>query len=104
VHNLCCHRQKGTLSLQQIQQLDNIGFVWNADDAHWDMMFELLTFFLEEKKNCLVPQNCHVSGKNLGHWVKTQRLRKGKPSAQRIKRLDDIGFVWRIYAPRNGVN
>jgi hypothetical protein len=29
VHNLCCNRRKGTLPLQQIQQLDNIGFVWN---------------------------------------------------------------------------
>ncbi len=47
--------------------------------------------------------NCNVSGRwseniPLGTWVTAQRAkyRNGKLSDDRIKRLEDIGFVWNI--------
>jgi hypothetical protein len=37
-----------------------------------------------------------AENKQLGRWVGSQRskYRKGKLSEDRIKRLEDIGFVW----------
>ena len=36
------------------------------------------------------------AGYPLGQWVMRQRTRKDKLSAEQLKRLNEIGFVWRV--------
>ena len=52
--------------------------------------------FNAREGHCRVPQR-HVEGSfKLGHWVNSQRSNKDNVSAERRKRLDDIGFVWDV--------
>lgn len=69
----------------------------------WEMMFQRLLEFKEKHGHCLVP-NRFKDDKKLGLWVSMQR-RQYKAystdkfdatalSMDRIRRLEDIGFVW----------
>jgi len=59
---------------------------------NWEVMFAELVKFKEENGHCDVVQS---SGK-LGNWVNKQRYfkKKGYLPAERIERLDSIGFNW----------
>ena len=62
--------------------------------AHWEEMFGLLVAYKDEHGHCNVPQTTVYRGENLGTWVNDQRTRKNLLSEDRIRRLEDIGFVW----------
>ena len=64
------------------------------DDIRWDRQFENLVKFKQEHGHCIVPQ----SVKTLGPWVSIQRMKKNnnKLTEDRVKRLNDLGFVWVI--------
>ena len=92
--------QKGMdsqLTDERIENLNQIGFVWDAQEAAWDEKFAELVSYKEMHGNTLVRQ-----GSKLGNWVSTQRdlfrlLQEGKHSHltdERIQRLNQIGFVW----------
>jgi len=88
---------KATLSLEQVRKLDDIGFVWNPHDKMWDDMYQRLVKYKQRKGNCLVPRR-YAADPKLGSWVYTQRgcfLQKSL-SEERIQRLEQIDFVWRI--------
>jgi Helicase associated domain len=67
----------------------------------WQERFEELLKFRKDEGHCLVPHT-YPSNPALARWVKRQRyqyklLQEGKPSSithDRIKILEDIGFVW----------
>jgi hypothetical protein len=99
---------KNCLTKDRIQQLNDIGFVWNADDAKWNMRFKQLSDFLHAHGHCNVPQN-YVLNFQLGNWVYRRTTRKKMLSEdfrrsksvplqeeweQRFKRLESIGFDW----------
>ncbi|MDB4483108.1 Helicase associated domain protein [Akkermansiaceae bacterium] len=88
-------KNKGTLGIERIEQLDEIGFVWKPHDQAWGNQFRKLVAYEEEHGDCLVPNKWQEDSK-LGNWVGTQRTlkRSGKIGADKIKRLDEIGFVW----------
>ncbi|CAJ1929463.1 unnamed protein product [Cylindrotheca closterium] len=80
-------------------------FRW-YQEQQWEEQFEELLKFKEEQGHCLVP---HTYPKNqaLARWVKRQRYQyklkaAGKaPSTMtddRIKKLEDVGFVWNTHA------
>ena len=86
---------------ERIARLEEIGFVWNAQETAWESMFSMLIEYKEEHGDCLVARN-DEKYKKLGSWVKAQRqqyrpLQKGKQSQiteERIAKLKEIGFVW----------
>jgi hypothetical protein len=57
-------------------------------------MFDVLKKYKEEYGHCNVPGGW-AENKPLSTWVKKQRSRKEMLSDDRIKRLEDIRFVWK---------
>jgi hypothetical protein len=93
------YRKKGTLTVERIERLDAIGFIWDPFDALWEKGFDRLKTYVSENRNCNVSQSYRTSdGYKLGSWVNHQRLlrKRGKLSAERITRLDALGFIWDV--------
>ena len=85
------------LSVERKKRLDDIGFVWilrgTLRDSWWEEAFAALSAFKSREGHCRVPAGHMEGGLKLGIWVGNQR-HQATPSAERKKRLDDIGFVW----------
>jgi hypothetical protein len=102
-------RRSGQLTDEQIRILDKLGFVWDMQDellqrnqANWDSMHEALAAYQRAHGHCRVPRSAGNQSR-LAHWVITQRCarRKGNLSAERIRRLDELGFSWGETTPAN---
>ena len=91
--------QNGKLSEDRIKSLEDIGFVWDPYESTWEEMFDALNEYEKLHGHCNVPTSYVLNGRTLGIWVSTQRsnYQNGKLSEYRIKRLEDIGFVWDPY-------
>mmetsp|Transcript_2659 Transcript_2659/g.3932 ORF Transcript_2659/g.3932 Transcript_2659/m.3932 type:complete len:367 (+) Transcript_2659:92-1192(+) len=67
----------------------------------WQERFDELIEFRKQHKNCLVPHT-YPANPELARWVKRQRYqytlfnqnKKASINIDRIKILDDVGFVW----------
>ncbi|MGI8967035.1 MAG: helicase associated domain-containing protein, partial [Limisphaerales bacterium] len=88
-------RTTGRLSAERICRLDELGFVYSSHDAQWEEMLETLLEYKRQHGDCNVP-NRYRENPKLSAWLNTQRLfkNKGKLTEDRIRRLDQIGFVW----------
>jgi superfamily II DNA or RNA helicase len=86
--------RKDRLSADQIKRLESIGFSWNPHSEDWEQAFELLQKFHQREGHCRVSGKFISDGIKLGVWVSSQRLRKNRLTAERIERLDAIGFSW----------
>ena len=84
---------KDKLNSQQLQRLNDIGFVWNVLEHQWEQGFAALKKFYDRESHCLVPIEHKEDGFRLGGWVCKQRQNKDGldflASASR-----DLGFVW----------
>lgn len=94
------HRNQDTSMTQdRILLLDEIGFVWNAQEAAWEKKLNALASFYKKYRTWKVPID-HPTYQKLALWVKEQRRhrslkKQGKSShmtAERIHRLEAIGF------------
>ena len=87
------NRKNGTLSEENIQRLDAIGFEWNPLDSKWEERFNELRAYKIEHGDVNVPLKWHTG---LGRWISTQRKSKnyGAISLERMQRLESIGFEW----------
>ena len=87
-----------TLSEDHIKRLEDIGFVWNPLESQWEEMFEALKEYKKKYGDVNVKQK-GTENKHLGTWVSAQRkgYNSNLLSEDRIKRLEDIGFVWNIH-------
>jgi len=87
--------KKDKLSPERIKRLEDIGFVWNRLDATWKEMFAVLSSYKQIHGDCNVPVEW-LENPELGQWCYVQRrtFRKNKISAERIQRLEQLGFVW----------
>jgi predicted helicase len=96
-------RSRGGLSQERISRLEEIGFVWNLLSAAWNKMYGELCAYKERFGNCNVPA-VWQDNPSLGTWCSNQRqdYRKGKLSSERIARLEEIGFEWKIGKGRSG--
>ncbi len=81
----------------QRERLDGIGFVWQLKkewmEGQWELRFKELLDYKEANGHCLVPQVC-PEWYTLSRWVSRMRRRKGELDEERIRRLDEVGFVW----------
>lgn len=95
-------RKLGELTARQVERLDKLGFVWAPTDRLWNAMFERLLEYKKTHGNCDVPSQW-PHDLNLANWVANQRHRNkmGQLAPERVKRLDDAGFVWAVYGKRN---
>ncbi|MDA7624104.1 Helicase associated domain protein [Akkermansiaceae bacterium] len=87
--------KEGTLNSKRIERLNELGFVWGQNEALWETQFKKLLNYKKEHGDCLVP---YKYDKKLANWIGFQRTRwkKGTLSPDRIKRLNEIGFVWEV--------
>lgn len=91
-----------TMTLDRLQLLDAVGFIWDSHDVNWREKLATLDKFRRLHGHCNVPSN--YMDKKLATWVKCQRRQyklhvDQKPSAmtdQRISELETRGFEWEI--------
>ena len=108
-HTFLTKGKKSSMTYERAKLLEDLGFVWDAssrcanqrDEDRWNSMYEQLKKYKEETGDALVPTKYSLNPK-LGNWVSNERrhfklLMEGKPTsmtAERKRKLDDIGFVW----------
>jgi hypothetical protein len=88
--------RRTTMSPTRRKSLDAIGFVWDPDEVAWKNNFAALKHFASREGHCRVPREHNERGLNIGTWVTNQRNRKSNLSVERVRRLNTIGFVWRL--------
>lgn len=88
-------RRLGTLSAEQITQLERLGLAWQPQEDRWQKNYAALVKYQRKYGHCRVPDKWPPN-QTLARWV--QRLRKfkheGRLSGDWIERLDRIGFSW----------
>jgi len=91
------NNKKRNLSIEQVNSLDEIGFIWNVLDYQWEQSFVELIKFKKKNGHCNIPR-CYSESPKLGLWLSSQRISKknGRLSPERINKLDSIDFVWEM--------
>ena len=69
----------------------------DMDQVRWEAMYEILVAYQRAHGHCRVPLSTWEQP-NLVRWVITQRRakREGKLSAERVRRLNKLGFSWDV--------
>jgi len=90
--------RKGSLSEEQTRRLSEVGFAWNTLDSAWEDSFQRLEQYIKDRGDCLVPNSFETKdGYKLGDWVSNQRQRKGTLSEEQTRRLNEVGFEWKLF-------
>jgi hypothetical protein len=73
--------------------LENLGFCWDPNEELWEQQFHALEAYQKRHGDCLVPRS---KNEKLAAWLNTQKTsrKKGTLESQKIKRLDELGFIW----------
>jgi len=92
-----------TLTDERLERLEGIGFRWakRRGKVRWEEKYNELLQYKARFGHCHVPTK-YKENTALGRWVSTQRAEckkfcKGEKSsmtAEKIRRLDSIGFAW----------
>ena len=77
--------------------LNQLGFDWNGIlkrqyQQLWDTRYAELCRFRDQHGHCRIP--CEKSVYKLYQWANNQRRRRAGLSAERMERLDAVGFEW----------
>jgi len=81
-------------------KLDAIGMIWNVNDESWELHYQYAEKYYEQYGNLDVLVKYEIDGIKLGRWISNQRTARKFENdshimtADRIKRLDDIGMIW----------
>ena len=103
-YKLMLDGRHSSLTDERIASLNRIGFIWDSHQASWEEHFADLEKYKEKNGHCLVPSKFKANPQ-LAIWVKSQRRQfkyfksgrsKLKITADRIERLNALGFVWRL--------
>jgi hypothetical protein len=99
------HEITQSLSEQQIQLLDSIGFDWEPAEVTWNQNIIKLKKFIAKYTHTYVPiRKCEIEG--LGIWVAWARDNKNRLTNSQIEELDALGFEWDselAYRKRNNI-
>lgn len=97
------------LNASRIQSLDALGFIWDSHGAAWEEKYQELKEFSKRHGNTNVP--CRYLGSSkLSTWIKRQRRqyrlflanRTSTMDQERIRKLEDLGFIWDYYGKGGG--
>ena len=88
----------GTLSVARKERLENIGFEFAPHEKGWQEGLLRLKAYKQRMGHCRVPLDHNEAGFQLGSWAHTQRQRKHAMPESRRDALDQLGFVWGLYA------
>lgn len=86
-------KKKGSLTKEQEQRLDDLGFSWDPFHTAWMQKYEVLKAFQNKNGHCRVRKR-YEADPSLASWVDRQRQdnRKGRLSEERKQMLLDLGF------------
>ncbi|MEN8135919.1 MAG: Helicase associated domain protein [Thermodesulfobacteriota bacterium] len=84
------YRKQGRLDPEYEKKLDEIGIAWNVLEAKWEEKLSALKKFYDVHGHFRVSQRGEQ--KSLGFWV--SKIRRQRPTPERLKRLESIGFDW----------
>jgi len=86
------------LTQERLHRLDDVGFVWNIDDYMWNKQYNNLQKYVMNNGNAMVPFDNITTRQPLGKWTGHQRTARinNKLSSERIKKLDDLDFIWNL--------
>ncbi len=89
-------KREGKLPENRRVRLEDIGMVWDAAEAKWEMHYAEAKAYFAENGNLNIPKAYRTKdGFFLGMWVAGQRRARGKGlTPGQIERLDAIGMVW----------
>jgi hypothetical protein len=92
--------RRGLLSEDRRERLDTLGFEWRSNHPAWERFLAGLVDFHRRFLHFDVPAGW-PEYKSLATWVKIQRQRHydGELAADRVARLDQIGFTWTSIFP-----
>ena len=76
------------------KKLDDIGFIWDQYEFNWLTGYDHLTDYKEIHGHCEVKNNELIKQFQIGFWCSNQRKLKSELSPERLRLLDDIGFIW----------
>ena len=89
-------RKKGQMSNEQERQLGELGFTWqHRVRGSWETQLAEVAAFKAKHGHCEIPLHYPANPK-LGRFVNAMRSnrKRGKVSADRIAKLDAVGFLW----------
>ena len=76
------------------KKLDDIGFIWDQSEFNWLTGYDHLTDYKEIHGHCEVKNNELIKQFQIGFWCSNQRKLKSELSPERLRLLNDIGFIW----------
>jgi superfamily II DNA or RNA helicase len=91
---------KGTISADKLKLLNDLDFIWSADQYYWDQGLLELINYQKQHNTCLVWQYYETDkGFKLGSWVSERRkaFSKGRLTKDKINQLNELGFAWNKY-------
>jgi superfamily II DNA or RNA helicase len=91
-----------TLSKERGALLEHLpGWSWDPHEDRWQRSYEFVRQFGQREGHTRVPDRYVENGANIGSWVLTQRMNRGRLSADRTALLESLpGWVWDAYADR----
>ena len=94
--------KSGKLSVDQINELNELNIIWDLYEYLWNEKYELLKKYKEEFGNVSVPYDYEVDGIKLGVWLREQkRAYKGlgtcKINEKQINKLTNLGINFDNY-------
>ena len=100
-YRLLIDNRKSAITPHRIKLLDELDFVWNAQEEAWRRQMKLLSKFHSEYGHCNVQLN-NPDYPKLGLWVKEQRrhymlMKQGRPShmtLDRYRQLSELDFCY----------
>lgn len=86
---------KKKLSEEKIELLNMLEFDWDPLETAWYKNYNELKQYTIENGTCNIPKD-YKGSNSLNLWIKTQRglFKKRKMSNEKIKMLNDLGFIW----------
>ena len=92
------YHRNNKLSEERCRLLEDVGLAWtDTHGAGWEKKFRELVRYKEREGDCNVPVR-YSANPPLGNWVTSQRqkYKKGKLSQERLEKLKEIDFSWKI--------
>ena len=86
------------MAAERVARLEGLsGWVWDALETMWEEGFAHLEQYVAAHGDTRVSQAFKTEdGYPLGTWVGKQRSRHNRLAAERVARLEALGFVWEI--------
>lgn len=88
---------KALLTREQLKQLEELSFDWESKTYHdlrWEYMYGQLAQFQQQHGHCRVPYGSYGKPVPLATWIAHQRQIKDRLPADRLQKLNGIGFLW----------